>query len=130
MRDIKCRGWHKTSKKFEYFSLELLLELSNSGDYQGYDSCYEHYEWGQFTGLKDENGNEICEGDIVRLNYEHDDSTTYEIIWEKSGYFTLKPFIDASGFIPTLGWFTDSEEGYSIEIIGNIYEHKHLLEGK
>ena len=74
-REIKFRGireeynpaWHQS-----IFKYGNLLNLNSIGEV-GYD--LDHYEYakvkpetvGQFTGLKDKNGNEIYEGDLLEL---------------------------------------------------------------
>ena len=142
MREIKFRAWHKANKKFEYFTLKELLELSNSGDYQGYDSCYEHYEWCEYTGLKDKSGKEIYEGDVVRtLEVETGDPAfvlklsgmeiTTAVEWQ-GGAFMLRDKLGntiGGGNYTLLAELVGIERNpyLAIEIIGNIYENPELL---
>ena len=57
MREIKFRAWDKIINEWVYFTLE---ELCNEvGDFSIMKN------WCQYTGLKDNNGKEIFEGDIV-----------------------------------------------------------------
>mgnify|MGYP001599043904 FL=1 len=71
----------------------------------------------QFTGLKDENGKEIYEGDIVKGHHEN---------WADSLNCPNAVCFDKGGFDPFVGddraW--DNEKS---EIIGNIYENPELL---
>lgn len=76
----------------------------------------------QSTGLKDKNGAEVYEGDIVNCS----SGCPHIIYWEKEIGGTFL------GGMP--GWYLSGlREGYawagSEEIIGNIYENPELLEG-
>jgi uncharacterized phage protein (TIGR01671 family) len=94
------------------------------------ESCTKDIELMQFTGLKDKNGKEIYEGDIVKYGTE-DEIVIAEIGFkenEDEGEFF-------SGFYPKVTSLNEyPEEGmpgwdddYSLEVIGNIYESPDLL---
>lgn len=72
----------------------------------------------QYTGLKDKNGKEIYEGDIIRCH--GDDRFIAPVIRHaKSGGFCWVSCYDEICFIP------ESDE---VEVIGNIHENADLLE--
>ena len=75
---------------------------------------------GQYTGLKDKNGKEIYEGDIV---YDRDYENVAVVAWDKDTLgWVLRDEIDSN-------WLADMVNDGSV-IIGNIYENADLLETK
>jgi uncharacterized phage protein (TIGR01671 family) len=137
MREIKFRAWDKTNKKMlilqpirtmvseDCFVLPVYEGLSHDG--------IENYELMQYTGLKDKNGKEIYEGDVVKTFWQHDGvechdyELTGEIVWNKEdACFSLDCSDQTIRFITTY----EREELIDIEVIGNIYENPELLNTK
>jgi len=128
-REIKFRGYDEENKCWRYGWYTKLAEGIRRidaiiSDIDGeLTRFYIHDEKtiNQFTGLKDKNGKEIYESDIVRIwaDPEH-----------YSGY-TGHDYVEAVVWNPQEARFELTEHGFYdfefIQVIGNIYENKELL---
>ena len=112
-REIKFRAWDKQSKQMsEPFGLFDIPDgfINIDGNY-----CYEaDAEIMQYTGLKDVNGKEVYEGDIVNWSRK-----TGKVVWHKriAGFVMENTNLDLERI--------DIE--FESEVIGNIYENPNLL---
>lgn len=137
MREIKFRAWDDINKRIIYEHVE-----KNSFTYYGSAEILKRFAIVmQYTGLKDKNGKEIYEGDIVKKMREDmsevdswseddprwKDSYNFPLIVDNIDYVTLDRF----GF-----WLKKESFGYEgedlqapsdYEVIGNIYENPELL---
>ena len=143
MREIKFRVWDKDEKLMkEIDGIYFPLGKPSSKDvtaYNGEAECYEwiyDYELMQSTGLKDINGIEIYEGDIVEVtrkhwnncNKEYLEKTTKElgiIEFFKNLQMSLKVKEEGYYLYKPLLWALEDDS--EIKIIGNIYENSELL---
>ncbi|MDO4912985.1 MAG: YopX family protein [Bifidobacteriaceae bacterium] len=80
----------------------------------------------QSTGLKDKNGKEIYEGDIVKYKYVVN-AFTGAVTYNKD--FAGFGLVDDGGYFFTFGELAEDIYFSSLEVVGNIYENPELLEG-
>lgn len=126
MRGLKFRAWDKVEKKMLFDADPFALHVSGSNEsllaktHRNEDCIFE-----QYTGLKDKNGKEIYEGDIIRytiwLRGAAKELICTKVVKWWSGEEEYYPCCTSSGF--SLPY---SEDGY--EVIGNIHENPELIE--
>jgi len=131
-REIKFRGLTK-SGAWAYgmpcksnYGIEMVTELYHvdGAEWNEYGDDVKPETVGQFTGLKDKNGKDIYEGDIVNGVYETDsdsNATKSELRIVEFGNYSFR-LSTASGETKNR-----LSEYFYFEVIGNIYEHNHLL---
>lgn len=124
---IKVRCWHKIEKRFiEVRNIDFEAETvgyDSQGEPDKYETeKFENLGFQQYTGIKDKNGKEIFDGDIIQYN-------------NKSSYDGINFVVEWS--ILNLGWVFKSDfgdvltneytpNGYrfdNIEIVGNVFEN-------
>ena len=129
MRDIKFRVWDKVTKRIHicgediHDTISFEIETNKAYYYNLQNGCGSlredsDYVLMQYTGLKDKNGKEIYEGDIVYIIPE-DETGVIEWDNESARYIVIYDNI-----------ITDFDNWYGkdLEVIGNIYDNPELLE--
>lgn len=110
MRELRFRAWDRGKKKMSK-PFDFTQFCNECGGIAGGDFQFDECDFIQYTGLKDKNGKEIYEGDIVRQ--------------PSTEFTTSVSNMDGTGCFP----FTEYPvEGF--EVIGNIYENPELLDNK
>lgn len=140
MRGIKFRVWSEDQKTYNYqFPYNKLGQFyvsengkvfSDFGNTVAPEVRQEAFVVEQYTGLKDKNGREIYEGDIIEEDIDFNSKMTdgtfrYKVYWNEDELcWSLAPIGRES--IHNDLWETNQ----SIEVIGNIHENPELLGGK
>ena len=125
MREIKFRAWVKEKKAIfeviliDYVTKKVTYLLERVGHLLSIrDAKFNDIELMQYTGLKDKNGKEIYEGDIIKFL-----NGIFEVIWcnEKASFMLKnKEYKEFLNFI--------YENNNGMEIVGNIYQNLELYE--
>jgi uncharacterized phage protein (TIGR01671 family) len=124
MREVKFRAWNTKTNKM--ISSEKLYSMSAFALEKGLPQDKfivlpneEAYPLMQYTGLKDKNGKDIFEGDIVS-DVDYEESVIIGNIVFKAGAF----YIEWKNFPDSLLFLSEG----TCEVIGNIYQNKELFE--
>jgi uncharacterized phage protein (TIGR01671 family) len=117
-REIKLRAWDNSLKKIRTSGISINKGVISSED--------KDIILMQFTGLKDKNGKEIYEGDIVRVYATHKrlipiNFMIFEVVYEGASFRIVR-----RGNYEFLGIVASYPN--SLEVLGNIYENPELLE--
>lgn len=117
-REFEFRAWlTKYNKMVNIYSWNIWQEYFMCSEYDS-EFYLEETPIMQYTGLKDKNGKEIYEGDIIFLY-----GSKYKVIFKTEGArFVLRN----NEFELEITFINNNNE--RMEIIGNIYENPELIE--
>ena len=125
MREIKFRAWLDDRFIYSDGKKEWIYSTPDGWEYTTEDNSGNGWvvnNVSQYTGLKDKNGKEICEGDIIENNRPIK-KVKQTIEWFRGGFMLKQKGFFGYSSIELND--NDSENYY--KIIGNIYENPTLL---
>lgn len=134
----KFRAWEADTK---FMNDQVRVTSNRFGDGEVLVEATDGFGWievkpeylMQSTGLRDKNGVEIFEGDIVKVTDEDEEYSYISVVknYAEEGYPAFDIEYPSDWEYESNALSTIMSGGYeTIEIIGNIYENPELLEGK
>ena len=125
---LKYRAWHKTweelgkVKRIRFDDEGDVTTVLFEGKILGVNTHVDEIKLMQSTGLKDKNGKEIFEGDIVKMSKDvYSEPTYYKVVRHRGGAYCLESKQHGCEL-----WLRHTD----CKVVGNVYEDPELLEDK
>jgi uncharacterized phage protein (TIGR01671 family) len=113
MRDIKFRAWDGIEFYFMDYSK---VDIHRCGSFK---------ELNQYTGLRDWDGKEVYEGDILDHTRFPNESCPYSVTFNDGSFRAL--YVDWDETLPNPIISQDDLDLLNYKVVGNIYENPELI---
>lgn len=120
-REIKFRAWDNNFDKMIYND-QFSIGFDGSVFYGNADMTGYPLKLMQHTGLYDKEGTPIYEGDIVKYPHIVAANPIWEVAYHKGSYVIKQKYLRI-----TIRELANKD---NLEVIGNCFEHPHLLKGE
>lgn len=128
----KFRAWHKTwdelgkVKRIRFDGEGNVTTVLFEGKFLGVNTHVDEIKLMQSTGLKDKNGKEIFDGDVLEIEDEEEVLGNAKLTWDNEQAVFMIEAISVDDIAPFHEILSD--ESYSYRVVGNVYENPELLE--
>lgn len=131
MREILFRAKTKATNEWTYGHFAKQYDVPQIYTGNGHECIYEDTLC-QYTGLTDKNDTKIFEGDIVRIGryFNNNYHTEADYVCKYDTDINSVSFVNRYAIISNGSALSNIGHGYTIEVIGNIYDNQELIRGE